>query len=133
MKLFTTAFLLLAQSMIASVTFSETLMIKLKVSDSHYELVDSWLLTRSYPATIDAADAKDLHWQLLDADSNPLKEGWIKDPQKSNGAFLEEEHSPMLASGDKTYRHQGEHRIDAADVLIRVPYDPRIRTLQIER
>ena len=128
MKKFLLAFLFLTPQVFADDTPKQTLMIKLKVADSHYELLDSWLLSRSYPATLDAPSEKELRWQLLDENHQLVIEGWIKDPQALDGALLEDNQS-----GEKVFRHSGAHRLDSADVILRVPYDSRIKTLQIER
>ena len=112
----------------------QTLMIKLKVADAHYELLDSWLLARSYPPSIDAPSNKELRWQLLDANHQVITEGWINDPQLVTGTLVEQSQSTNnTLPGGKTYRHEGEHRLDSANVILRVPYDSRIKTLQIER
>ncbi len=128
MKKFLLAFLFLAPQLFADETPTQTLMIKLSVADAHYELLDSWLLSRSYPATLDAPSEKELRWQLLDSDHQLVREGWIKDPQILDGALLQDKQS-----GENVFRHKGEHRQDSAEVIIRVPYDARIKTLQIER
>src|SRR3954469_6346394 len=101
MKTFLLAFLLLASQVFADDTSTQTLMIKLKIADAHYELLDSWLLSRAYPATVDAPSEKELRWQLLDENHQLVKEGWIADPQVFGGALLEGKQS-----GEKVFRHQ---------------------------
>ena len=117
----------------------QTLMIKLKVANAHYELLDSWLLARSYPPSIDAPSNKELRWQLLDANHQVITEGWINDPQLVTGTLVEQNPSTSKdqptnnTQPSKAYRHEGEHRLDSANVILRVPYDSRIKALQIER
>lgn len=123
-----------APQLFAETAPQQTLMIKLKVADAHYELLDSWLLARSYPASVDAPSNKELRWQLLDANHQVITEGWINDPQVVTGGLVEQNPSTNnQQSGTKTYRHEGEHRLDSANIILRVPYDSRIKTLQIER
>ena len=104
----------------------KTLMIQLAVTDDKYVLQDSWLLEGVFPATADALNHQGLRWALLDENKTPITQGWLADPQKVHGAFV-----PNGKEGE--YRHLGDHRIDSAVVIIRAPYDPRMKTLLVER
>jgi hypothetical protein len=79
-----------APQLFAETAPQQTLMIKLKVADAHYELLDSWLLSRSYPASVDTPSNKELRWQLLDTNHQVITEGWINDPQVVTGGLVEQ-------------------------------------------
>ena len=105
----------------------KTLMIQLAVSDDHYVLQDSWLVDGVFPATADTLNHQGLRWALLDENKTPITQGWLADPQKVHGAFVPK------ANGSGEYHHLGDHRVDSAVVIIRAPYDQRMKTLLVER
>lgn len=126
-KMISLAMLLIANFASAE-TPDKTLMIKLGVSDSQYVLQDSWLLPQVFPAAADAGVHNGLRWTLRDQNQLVIAEGWIDDPQKVNGAFV-----PQGGVGNADYHHVGGHRVASTVVIIRTPYDERMKTLLIER
>jgi hypothetical protein len=102
----------------------KTLMLKLEVSDSAYNLLDAWVLSRSFPASQSEKRASEgaLNWDITSATGEVLAKGIIPDPQVIRA---------HLADADKLSFEQS--RLKKTTVIIRVPYNKNMQKLNIER